>query len=79
VVGPKGLGQRGGLDVDGRRVNDNDNNWNDNDNPNNGALFVRASAELLSPPFLPLPNALYPPTKHASYLIKPFLERDGLL
>lgn len=36
---------QGGLDVDGRRVNDNDNNWNDNDNPNNGALFVRASAE----------------------------------
>jgi len=38
VVGPKGLGQRGGLDVDGRRVRDNNNNWNDNDNPNNGAL-----------------------------------------
>lgn len=55
----------GGLDVDGRRVNDNDNNWNDNDNPNNGALFVRASAELLSPLFLSLPNALYPPSKHA--------------
>ena len=30
-----------------------------------GALFVRASAELLSPLFLSLPNALYPPSKHA--------------
>jgi hypothetical protein len=81
VVGPKGLGQRGGLDVDGRRVrdNNNNNNWNDNDNPNNGALFVRASAELLSPPFLPLPNALYPPAKHASYLIEPLLEGNDLL
>ena len=78
MVGAKGLGQRGGLDVDGRRVRDN-NNWNDNDNPNNGALFVRASAELLSPPFLPLLNALYPPAKHVSYLIEPFLERDDLL
>jgi hypothetical protein len=29
-----------------------------------------------SAPLLPLPNALYPPPKHASYLIKPFLEKD---
>ena len=46
----KGLYNTGGLDVDGRRVNANDNNWND-DNPNNGALFVRSSAELLRPLF----------------------------
>ena len=36
---------QGGLDVYGRRVFDGDNGWRDGDNPNNGALFVRASAE----------------------------------
>jgi hypothetical protein len=56
------LGNRGRA-VSGRRVNDNDNNWNDNDNRNNCAFFGVSSPELLSPPFLPLPNAFYPPAK----------------
>ena len=34
-----------GLDVDSRRVYVNDGRWNDCDIPDNGALFVRASAE----------------------------------
>jgi hypothetical protein len=58
----------------------NDNNWNDNDNANDNVGVVGGlSPELLSPPFLPLPNALYPPAKHASYLIEPLLEWDDLL
>jgi hypothetical protein len=45
----------------------NDNNWNDNDNANDNVGVVGGlSPELLSPPFLPLPNALYPPAKRAS-------------
>jgi len=35
----------GGLVVDGRRVRGYDDSWYDSDNPNDGALFVRASAE----------------------------------
>jgi hypothetical protein len=53
----KGFGKRGRA-VSGRRVNDNDNNWNDNDNRNNCAFFGVSSPELLSSPFLSLPNAL---------------------
>jgi hypothetical protein len=36
---------QGGLEVDGRRVRDFAPLWNDSDYPNDGALFVRASAE----------------------------------
>ncbi len=36
---------QGGLDVDGRRVFDNAFSWHVDADPNDGALFVRASAE----------------------------------
>jgi ABC-type enterochelin transport system ATPase subunit len=36
---------QGGLDVDGRRVFGFDDYWDDDGVPDNGALFVRASAE----------------------------------
>ena len=40
-----GRDDQGGLDVDGRRVDDFGCIWHDLDNPSAGALFVRASAE----------------------------------
>jgi hypothetical protein len=77
------LGKEGGS-VPGFALNTNQNNgvnvnrYND-DNDNNVAASGSPSPELLSPPFLPLPNALDPPAKHASNLIEAFLERYDLL
>jgi hypothetical protein len=78
------LGKEGGS-VPGFALNTNQNNgvnvnrYNDDNDNNNVAASGSPSPELLSPPFLPLPNALYPSSKHASYLIEPFLEWDDLL
>jgi len=63
------LGKEGGS-VPGFALNTNQNNgvnvnrYNDDNDNNNVAASGSPSPELLSPPFLPLPNALYLPSRH---------------